>query len=169
MTTGGLVVTATGPGTWANDYKIRIKRRVEVVTSPPTPPTSPPAEEPRFRLEVILEGDPDVTVESFENLSMSATDPRSVISVIDNGSAIITARTTATPTVPPDGVTELVGGTDGTPLQPDTGAFHTALNAGGSDTGVHLLTRVALFNLLCVPGETDVGPDLCKSCCDRRC
>src|SRR5439155_14589630 len=33
--------------------------------------------------------------------------------------------------------------------------FHTALNAGGSDTGVHLLERVDLFNLLCVPGESD--------------
>src|SRR4029079_11154792 len=28
-TSGGLEVTASGPGTWANDYKIRVKRRVD--------------------------------------------------------------------------------------------------------------------------------------------
>lgn len=155
VTIGGLELRATGPGTWANDYKIRITRRVEIVTSPPAPITSPPGSDPRFRLEVILDGDPDVTVESFENLSMSATDPRSVVSVINNGSAIITASIN-TPAVPGDGETDLAGGTDGTALEPDTDLFHTALNAGGTGTdGVQLLRRVPLFNLLCVPGETN--------------
>jgi|SRR5215213_657284 len=140
-TAAGLVVTATGPGTWANDYKIRIKRRVDDAT--------------RFRLEVLLDADPDVTVEAFENLSMLETDPRSAASVINNGSAIITAELTTT-NVPIDGETDLAGGVDGAPLQPDTPNFHTALNADGTNTGgVQRLTRVALFNLLCVPGETD--------------
>src|ERR1043165_5752192 len=37
---GGLTVKATGPGSWASAYKIRIKRRVDETTSPPA---SPPA------------------------------------------------------------------------------------------------------------------------------
>jgi len=168
-TTAGLEVTASGPGTWANDYKIRVKRRVDDAT--------------RFRLEVVLAGnqetspptspptfaDPDVTVEAFENLSMSDTDPRSAASVINSGSAVISAEINNA-TVPGDGETDLGGGVDGDPLQPNDADFHTALNAGGSDTGVHLLERVDLFNLLCVPGESDatqVGL-LQKFCRDHR-
>jgi len=50
----------------------------------------------------------------------------------------------------------LTGGEDGTDLQPDNPDFHTALNADASGTGgVHLLDNVPIFNLLCVPGETD--------------
>lgn len=139
-TAAGLAVTATGPGTWANDYKLRIKRRVDDPT--------------RFRLEVILDGDPDVTVEAFENLSMSATDPRSAASVINSSSAVISAELTNA-NVPIDGETDLAGGVDGDPLQPNDNDFHTALNAGPGDDGVHFLERVDLFNLLCVPGESD--------------
>ena len=141
-TTGGLEVTATGPGTWANDYKIRVKRRVDDPT--------------RFRIEVVYDkDDANVTVESFENLSMAATDPRSASSVINAGSAVISAEVTNEASVPADGETDLAGGVDGDPLQPGDADFHTALNAGGADTGVHLLERIDLFNLLCVPGEAD--------------
>ena len=36
------------------------------------------------------------------------------------------------------------------------GDFHTALNSDGTGTGgVHLLDTVPIFNLLCVPGETN--------------
>ena len=44
---------------------------------------------------------------------------------------------------------QLQNGHDGEFLLPDTGDFETALM-----TGVHLLDRVPIFNLLCVPGET---------------
>jgi phage tail sheath protein FI len=51
----------------------------------------------------------------------------------------------------------LIGGDDGTVLNPNTLDFHTALNASGpaSSGGVRLLDTVPIFNLLCVPGEND--------------
>ena len=124
-TIAGLSVTATGPGTWANDYKIRIKRRADNAA--------------RYRLEVVYDkNSANVTVESFENLSMSAVDPRSAGSVINSGSAIVVAEVTDETSIPADGTTPLAGGTDGAPLQPGDADFQTALNAGGSGTGVHL-------------------------------
>jgi len=47
---------------------------------------------------------------------------------------------------------------DGTVLVPNDGNFEIALGSNPSGTaayGVHLLDRVNIFNLLCVPGETD--------------
>jgi phage tail sheath protein FI len=61
----------------------------------------------------------------------------------------------ATPGMPPSPYL-LALGDDGTVLNPNTPAFHTALNAAGLGSGgVHLLDTVPIFNLLCVPGETD--------------
>src|SRR5262249_8959616 len=140
---GGLAITASGPGTWANDYKIRTKRRDDDAT--------------RFRLEVVYDkNSANTTVEAFENLSLSATDPRSAASVINDASTIISATITDATSVPTDGTIALAGGTDGAALHPNDNAFHTALDAGPAGTGgVHLLERVDLFNLLCVPAETD--------------
>jgi phage tail sheath protein FI len=154
---GGLTITATGPGTWANDYKIRTKQRADDAT--------------RFRLEVVFDKDAaNTTVEAFENLSLAATDPRSAASVINDGSSIISATISDPTSVPADGTIALAGGTDGAPLQPGDAGFHAALNAGGSGTGVHLLERIDLFNLLCVPGETDGSTvaSLQKFCRDHR-
>ena len=56
----------------------------------------------------------------------------------------------------------LIGGADGTVLVPASdGNFELELNADGSAGagGVHLLDRVDIFNLLCVPAETD-GPTI---------
>jgi phage tail sheath protein FI len=156
-TVGGLAVSATGPGTWANDYKIRTKQRTDDAT--------------RFRLEVVYDKNAaNTTVEAFENLSLADSDPRSAASVINSGSAIVSVDVTDANSVPADGTTPLAGGTDGAALIPGDNAFHTALNAGGSGTGVHLLERVDLFNLLCVPGETDATTvaALQKFCRDHR-
>lgn len=52
----------------------------------------------------------------------------------------------------------LTGGVDGSVLVPASdGNFEVQLNADGSagPGGVHLLDRVDIFNLLCVPAETD--------------
>src|SRR5215471_8571831 len=58
-TVGGLAISATGPGTWANDYKIRTKQRADDAT--------------RFRLEVVFDKDnANTTVDAFENLSLAA-------------------------------------------------------------------------------------------------
>ena len=58
-------------------------------------------------------------------------------------------------TTPGDTSVQLKGGNDGTPLKPNTSDFETALDLNGT-TGVHYLDKVDLFNLLCVPGETNL-------------
>jgi phage tail sheath protein FI len=65
---------------------------------------------------------------------------------------------------------------DGVVLDPtqdgaNGGLFMTALNAAGTGSGgVHLLDRVDIFNLLCVPGETEAATiaNLQKYCYNNR-
>jgi phage tail sheath protein FI len=103
-------------------------------------------------------------LESFVNLSFSPADPQGlyVVTVIDSDSQYLTFVNPATPGTPPGtpagspaaiAATLLTGGLDGTPLQPTDGNFETALNS--TTAGLSLLDRVDIFNLLCVPGETD--------------
>src|SRR5579872_29890 len=159
--------TAIDEGQWSSTYGVRI-----VVN---------PADANRFSLLVVQtpSATQEITVETFANLSMVAGDPqgRTVDSVINDpstGSQLIrisnmnttagelpTPNPLSTPGNPPapymlaapGGVT----GNDGSVLQPGNADFHTALNSDGTGTGgVHLLDTVSIFNLLCVPGETDV-------------
>jgi uncharacterized protein len=51
----------------------------------------------------------------------------------------------------------LSGGLDGEILVPDTGDFETALLNDPNGKGLPLLDRVPIFNLLCVPGETNAA------------
>ena len=150
-------VTAIDEGQWANNvYGVRI-----VVN---------PSDATRFSLLVVYTpGGQESTVESFTNLSITPSDPqgRNVISVINDpstGSQIIRVsgvgsnQPTPNPlTIPPGtGPYAMTGGVDGTVLLPGAVDFHTALNSDGTGTGgVHLLDTVPIFNLLCVPGETD--------------
>ncbi len=154
-------VAAIDEGLWANTYGVRILVN--------------PTDATRFSLLVVNTptGGAEIVVESFSNLSMSASDPqgRSVASVmndaatgsqfvrISNVSTVVGAVPTPNPPPIPPGISAaypLSGGKDGSVLQPGNADFHTALNADGSGTGgVHLLESVPIFNLLCVPGETD--------------
>ena len=52
-------------------------------------------------------------------------------------------------------VLRLQDGADGELLLPDTGDFETALVNGPNGHGLPLLDAVPIFNLLCVPGETN--------------
>jgi len=148
---GGLSLWATSPGLWANNFKV-------VVT---------PVSSTAFTLQV--QDASGNTLETFVNLTAT-----SAIPVIDNDSQYITfvdpnANPPAAPlsiTVPTlAGTGTLGGGLDGEVLQPKDGIngngdFETALNIGGTLVkgalyGIRLLDRVDIFNLLCVPGETD--------------
>ncbi len=150
---GILQLTATSAGAWANAYCIQIKNRTDA---------SNPIDTARFRL-TVAEVKPDgteVPVESYENLSMTKGDPRFVEASVNGVSAIITAKSLAAGPPPPADTAAPspllkadTAGDDGTVLVPSTGSFETALDVGGT-AGVHLLDRVDLFNLLCVPGET---------------
>jgi uncharacterized protein len=164
---GGLVVYARNPGLWGNSIAVTV--------------TISPADATRFSIlvqQLSTTGGSTKTLESFVNLSFSATDPQGnyVVSVIDNESSYITFIDPASPTTipgPPTGSPAaisqkaLTGGDDGTVLNPNDGKFETTMNVTGS--GINLLSPV-FFNLLCVPGETD-GPtisSLQKFCATNR-
>jgi hypothetical protein len=154
---GGLTLTATGQGEWANVYQIGIKRRTD------------PGVTDHFRLQVIDNtNNANVVVESFDNLSMDATDSRYVASVVNDGSAFVNATVGDPTDVPSDGATSLAGGVDGDVLMPNDPAFHTAMDVDGA--GLDLLKPVDLFNMLVVPGESDAGrlAQLQSLCKDRR-
>lgn len=163
---GGTAFTATAvdEGQWANSvYGIRI--------------VANPSDATRFSLLVVHTpvGGQETTVESFANLSINPSDPqgRSILSVVNDpntGSQIVrisgVGASLPTPnplTVPPGTGPYALGvgvgskaGVDGTVLVPGAADFHTALNSDGTGTGgVHLLDTVPIFNLLCVPGETN--------------
>ena len=153
---GDLTVRANSPGEWANDYKVRLTQRTDDAT--------------RFRIDVLHEPSNDAVVESFPNLSMTGSDPRSAEKVINGKSAFIEVEAGST-TTPSDATVDLddgTAGTNGTLIGPDDGDFQTALTALFDVGGV--ADRIDLFNLLCVPGlvEATTIAVLQKACRDRR-
>ena len=58
---------------------------------------------------------------------------------------------------PSIGGVPLQGGSDGTVLSPGDGNFETALLNDPSGNGLPLLDPVPIFNLLCIPGESDAA------------
>jgi phage tail sheath protein FI len=161
---GTLDVWAKNPGDWGNKLVVRI-----IV------PTSGSS---RFTLQV-LDSVSGQVLENFPNLSAATPDlqQRYVVTVINNDSQLITFtdptnNQTSTPSGPPADNSgpssppgtvageQLTGGHDGTTLVPGTSGFHNALipvspSPNPNQSGLHLLDRVDIFNLLCVPGEND--------------
>jgi phage tail sheath protein FI len=118
-----------------------------------------PGDASRFSLLVTSGGQ---VVESFVNLSTNPADPQYVVTVINNDSEYISLTDPGTglpvvPTAPPSETAKpiaLGGGNDGTALVPASDQnFELVLLSPGDR--VSLLDRVDIFNLLCVPGETD--------------
>ncbi|HWY03796.1 MAG TPA: phage tail sheath C-terminal domain-containing protein [Candidatus Acidoferrum sp.] len=158
-TASGIVSTltlfASSPGQWGNNLKITV-----------TPSTLDPT---RFSVLVqLVSGGQTVTLENFSNLSVTPTDPQYVVNVIDNDSSYITfidptispPPTPAAPALPGATASGNMGtstvGTDGDVLVPATnGNFELALLSATGKVGINLLDRVDIFNLLCVPAETD--------------
>jgi phage tail sheath protein FI len=159
--TGALTISANSPGTWGNSYRIRTVRR-------------PSPDDARFRIEVVDHAHNDAIVESYENLSMDDADPRYAESVINGRSGFISveiADADPAPAAPGDAVIDLqsaTAGTDANVLTPDTATFNTALLASfGTGT---ITDRIDIFNLVCVPGETDPATlgTLQTRCRERR-
>jgi phage tail sheath protein FI len=156
-------ISAVNHGDWANAYQISIKNS-----------TASPG---RFQLQVIYAptGATPAVVESFNNLSISKSDPqgRYVVDVLANNSNFVTATVPATTTTAPGNTATpdpLIGGAPGSVLNPNQAGFETALASAGGTTGVNLLASVDIFNLLCVPGETKttVLGELDAFCKDNR-
>ncbi|MGA9587138.1 MAG: Ig-like domain-containing protein [Terracidiphilus sp.] len=150
---GSLTLFAANPGAWGNSLRVSI-----------TPQVSDPT---RFGL-LVQQINPTgqlQTLESFVNLSTVPTDSMYVVTVIDNdsnylsfippGSIVPIAPTAAPSATPPGSPIALSGGADGTALWPATDQNFELMLTGSPTSGVNLLDRVDIFNLLCVPGETD--------------
>ena len=150
---GSLTLFAANPGAWGNNLRVGV-----------LPQTSDPTRFGILVQQVTSTGQLQ-TLESFVNLSTTSTDPLYAVTVIDNDSQYVSFINPATgnPVVPaaapsptpPLAPVPLNGGADGAVLVPASDQnFEIALtfNATG---GVFLLDRVDIFNLLCIPGETD--------------
>ncbi len=150
---GSLTLFAANPGTWGNSLRVTI-----------TPQLSDPT---RFGLLVqqVSSTGQLQTLESFVNLSTVSTDSMYAVTVIDNDSQYLSfippgSTTPVAPVAPPAATTPgspiaLSGGGDGAALWPTTDQNFELMLTGVATGGVHLLDRVEIFNLLCVPGETD--------------
>lgn len=147
-----LQVTARNPGDWAKNYAVITRRQADDATNTRfslalayVPPNASPRQE--------------IIVETFDDLSIQSDHARFVTRVLEEESALVRAVPIGSPaSSPADTPTpspNLTGATslDGTVLQPNTSPFETALLA--TARGIHHLDRVDLFNLLCVPGETN--------------
>ena len=150
---GALALFATSPGVWGNSLEVSI----------------PVLSAGRFTLQVLNSASGQV-LESFVNLSVSPTDQRYVVTVVNSDSQNVTFLNPSTGTsAAPSGTlavtsspAALSGGADGSTLVPGDGNFEVALGPDASPSssnnyGLRLLDRVDLFNLLCVPGETSAA------------
>lgn len=147
---GSLTLFASSAGAWGNTLLVTVLAQ--------------PSDPSRFGL-LVQQTSPSgqiSTLESFANLSTTPTDPQYAVTVIDNDSNYITFVNPATNAAvipasapsPTPGPIGLSGGADGAKLIPasDQNFELALLNPTG---GASLLDRVDIFNLLCVPGETD--------------
>ena len=164
--TDGFTFTAQNPGAWGNLLAVG-------ATAQAGDPTNT-----RFSVNVVaLNPNGSLSVlETFNNVSITASDPSYLVTVINADSNYVSAAVIgspaqalnnpfppSTPSQPPFNTPPfLSGGYDGLVLDPTQdnssgGLFKTALNASGSPGtgGVQLLDSVPIFNLLCVPSEAD--------------
>jgi phage tail sheath protein FI len=165
----GFTFTASNPGAWGN--------LVAISGTPQTAAMDPTGT--RFSLNIITVGPTGALTiaESYNNLCVTASDPYYVMTVLNSDSNLVTvtadgtctqalnvaapaALSTASPT--PLAGTFLTGGYDGIVLDPTQdnssgGLFKGTLNAGGGpgSGGIQLLDSVPIFNIVCVPGESD--------------
>ena len=156
-TGGSLTLFASNPGAWGNNLRISV--------------TPSPSGAGRFGLlvqQVTPRGQLQV-LESYTGFSVTPGDAFNAVMVIDNDSQYITfvnpvTGTPIAPTAAPSPTSApvaLSGGADGSVLTPATDQnFELALTSNATG-GVYLLDRVDIFNLLCIPAETD-APTIAK-------
>ena len=152
---GGLTISASGQGSWANSYGVSITPRADAPS--------------RFSLSVQQQI-PGVTspvlAESYTNLSMDPNDSRYVQTILNEDSLLVQATVAPnSPPPPPTVFAQLQNGKDGDIVTPDQ--IEAALGGAVATTIPHLDT-LDLFNLLCVPGLTDPAnlkdfQDYCQS------
>lgn len=150
----GFVLEASSPGEWAHDYSVRIIHGTKG---------------DHFRLEVLQNS---VVVESFENLSVDASDPRHAKTYIDSRSRLlrVTQEAAAAPTANA-GPEPFAGGRDGDELIVNPAAeddFELAVLAL-FEVGTPV-DRIDIFNIVCVPELAFRGTveQLAQKCVAKR-
>ena len=97
---------------------------------------------------------------------MNKADPRYAPSVVNGRSAFMDKLTTASTTVPTPATKPLAGGADGTVLSANDGPFVSAIDPLFATGGI--VDRIDIFNLVCVPGLTNVNSTT-QGALARRC
>lgn len=141
-----LTINANSAGAWGNNYAISTTIRPDDAT--------------RFQLvvSVTTDGKNYTPVEIFNNVSMALDNARYVTAVLQSESQYVTGVVNDHSAPPANSANiPLAGGADGTVLSPNNGNFETAILDPKGVTGIVMLDRVDLFNLLCVPGETNTA------------
>jgi phage tail sheath protein FI len=154
---GDIDISASSPGDWPADYRVRATARADDPT--------------RFRIDVLHTPSNEAVVESFESLSMVEGDPRHVEAVINGRSAFIVVDATSETTPPGMPVTvelNATAGSVGNVIGPDDAAFQSAVLDSFEDPNA--VARIDLVNIVCVSGLTDDGTisDLQALCAGRR-
>lgn len=163
----GMTFYASSPGQWGDNISLSISQPATAGIG--------------FSLNVSQTvGGVTTLLESYANLSLSATSSQYAVAILENDSNYISlinpASPSTTPTLPvsvPAGPTtgSLSGGSDGTVLDPtDTisaGDFTTQLI---TNNGYLLLEQIEIFNLLVVPGYSNEANanTLMEYCTQRR-
>jgi hypothetical protein len=140
-TIGGLAFTASSAGKWSESYRVRVRPRSGATD--------------RFTVEVLSSLTQDVVAESFENVTMTATDSRAAGVIINDQSQLVTVVVTPAtplPTAEADLIKTFTGGLDGAPLEPNTAGFDNAM-LDLFEKG-KIADKLDLFNLVCVPKLT---------------
>jgi uncharacterized protein len=156
IVSSNLELEATSKGEWGETFQISITKRADDGT--------------RFRIDVKdALGD---VVETFQDLSMTATDPRFPPNVVNGRSAVVTVRKATNAAAPPSLATDpspLTGGEDGKVLVPGLSDFANEFRAKFV-TGTPITVDIPLLNLVCAPGVTDASTllELQKLCHARR-
>ena len=150
-----LHIEASSPGAWANAFSARLTRRPDDAT--------------RFRLEVIDPASNDAVLESFANLSMTATDPRFAPAIVNGRSGFIDHLAAGSASTPADATVALndaTNGVDGTVLGPADATFQAALTTEFGVGGI--ADRIELLNIICVPGLTEPATIASLQLCARQ-
>jgi hypothetical protein len=136
---GSLHVEASSPGAWANGLSVRVTRSA--------------ADPQRFGLEVMDAA--GAVLESFDDLSLRADDPRFAPDVVGETSLLLGALTVASSDPPPEGLVALDVTTAGSgeDLEPNDADMLAGLAASFGPGG--LVDGVEDAGLYCVPGLTD--------------
>ncbi|WP_435009530.1 phage tail sheath family protein [Tundrisphaera lichenicola] len=146
---GNLPLTATNPGAWANGLKISVDHDTRDVSGPGTPAVDEFNLKVELSLKDPVSGQNDITTEVFRNVSVLATSPTFVKTVLDNSSNLIAVSGVVPGARPAEGDYEAVGNaSDGSAL---TASDLAPTTGPQGKKGMFLLEDAEIFTILVIP------------------